>query len=671
MDWYPWGDEAFRKAKEQDRPIFLSIGYATCHWCHVMAHESFEDPEVANALNEAFICIKVDREERPDIDNLYMKVCHLLTGSGGWPLTIIMTPEKKPFFAATYLPKTARFGRRGIIDLTMQIKDLWQTQKDKLTASAETILTSLTSQASSEDSTQHLDQRIVEHAYENLMAAFDEQYGGFSHAPKFPTPHHLLFLLRYWKRTKDRYALTMLERTLQQMRLGGIFDQIGYGFHRYATDREWNVPHFEKMLYDQALLIIAYTEAYQVTQEPLYRQVTQEIIRYVARDMTSPQGGFYTAEDADSEGEEGKYYTWTADEMQNLLSADDFHLATKIFSLVKDPTRQTAGEGKEQPRQTLFHQRSFKESAELLGLSSEQLAFKLKKITTALYHARKKKTPPLKDDKILSDWNGLMIAALAKAGMVFDEQPYVDMAERAAEFLRKNMMTKSGKLLHRFRNGAVGIQGFADDYAFTVWGFLELYQTTFNLGYLQTALSLQAYFSQHFWDEKQKGFFFSESLESTFPRMKEWYDGAIPSANSVATLNLLRLGRLTANVTFEEMAASLLRCVDDEIRLQPLGYTFLLTGVDFILGPSQEIVIVGAVEKTDTQRMLAQIRRTFLPSAVVLLLPSSSDLSEYRTIFPFSLSYEQIDKKATVYICTKYHCKRPVTDSNEMQKLLK
>ncbi len=670
VDWYPWGDEAFQKAKEQDKPIFLSIGYATCHWCHVMAHESFEDQDVAKMLNDAFICIKVDREERPDIDTIYMKVCYLLTGSGGWPLTIIMTPEKKPFFAATYLPKTTRFGRKGIIELTEQITTLWQNQKASLTTTADTIVTALSNQQSSEKSMKHLDQKTLDQAYEQLVAVFDEHYGGFSAAPKFPTPHHVLFLLRYWKRTHDRYALTMVERTLEQMRLGGIFDQIGYGFHRYATDREWNIPHFEKMLYDQALLLMAYTEAYQVTRNPLYRQVVLEIATYVARDMTSPQGGFYSAQDADSEGEEGKYYTWTTKELEKLLSTEDFLLATELFNIPKKQEHQREAEGQTSARHILSHQRSFQESTEFLGLSEEQLTAKLHQITSTVYHARIKRIPPLKDDKILSDWNGLMIAALAKAGVVFEEQTYVEMAIHAAAFLRKHMIHKNGGILHRFRNNTAGIPGFADDYAFSIWGFIELYQATFDIDYLETALLLNQYFSKHFWDEVQKGFFFAESTESAFPATKEWYDGALPSANSVATLNLLRLGRLTANTTFEDMASSLLQSAANHILSNPSGYTYFLTCVDFVLGPSQEIVVVGNRKGKDTQEFLTQIHQSFLPSTVVIVLPPNPAAPQYQRVFPFSLQYTQVNKKVTVYVCSNYHCEQPITPSEALKKLL-
>jgi uncharacterized protein YyaL (SSP411 family) len=669
VQWYPWGNIVFAQAKKQDKPIFLSIGYATCHWCHVMAHESFEDDEVAQVLNDTFICIKVDREERPDLDNFYMKVCQKLTGSGGWPLSIIMTPDKKPFFAATYIPKTTRFGRSGIIELTAQIQNLWKTQREKIETSAEEITTTLCSFTSSQSIAQHLDRQVLDRAYEQLVAAFDEHYGGFSSAPKFPTPHNLLFLLRYWNRTKNPYALTMVERTLEQMRLGGIFDQIGYGFHRYATDQKWNIPHFEKMLYDQALLILTYTEAYQITNNPFYRQVAQEVITYVLREMTSHAGAFYTAQDADSEGEEGKFYTWTSKELRKLLSQDEFHLMTTIFDLTKDGN--TSFETTQQlKRNILFHQQTFKESAQRLQLSEEELTKKIKEITTKLYYVRKKRVPPLKDDKILSDWNGLMIAALAKAGAVFCEDSYIKTAEKAAGFLQKNMMKKTGEMFHRFRNGKAGIQGFADDYAFTIWGFLELYQATFNLGYLRTAQTLNQHYLDHFWDNAQKGFFFSETTDVPLPRTKEWHDGAIPSANSVSTMNLLRLSRLTANTKLEKIADALFRSISGEVASVPTGYTCLLAGIDFALGPSKEILMVGEPESDDIQKFLTEIHRTYLPNMVVILLSPQIDRLLYREVFPFADSYSQIDRKATVYVCTNHQCQNPVTTVQELSKLL-
>ncbi len=669
VQWFPWSSDAFNQAKKQDKPIFLSIGYATCHWCHVMAHESFEDKEVAKLLNDTFICIKVDREERPDLDNIYMKVCYLLTRSGGWPLTIIMTPDKKPFFAATYLPKTTRFGRIGIIDLTAQIKNLWQTQREKIYTSAEEITKTLTSPVISQNTIQ-LNRQILDHAYEQLVAMFDEHYGGFSTAPKFPTPHHLFFLLRYWNRTKTPYALTMVERTLEHMRLGGIFDQVGYGFHRYATDRQWNIPHFEKMLYDQALLILAYTEAYQVTHNQFHKQSAKEIITYVIREMTSPEGGFYTAQDADSEDEEGRFYTWTSEELQSVLSQSEFRIFSTIFAITKDSN--SAGETSQQRshRNILFHQQTFTESAQLLQLSETELNTKIMEITTKLYHIRKKRVLPLKDDKILSDWNGLMIAALAKAEMVFGENSYMNTAEKAVDFLKKNMMKKNGQMLHRYRNNVAGIQGFADDYAFTIWGFLELYQATFNQGYLYDAIALNRYYIDHFWDDAQKGFFFSETTDSGLPRIKEWYDGALPCANSVSAMNLLRLSRMTADAKLEQMADDLLQSISTKVDSVPTGYTYLLCGVDFAVGPSREILIVGAQESVDTQELLAEIRHMFLPSTVVLLLSPHADRSSYPSLSPSDDSYCQIDKKTTVYVCTNYQCHQPVTTIKELKKLL-
>ncbi len=670
VQWYAWGDEAFIQATQQDKPIFLSIGYATCHWCHVMAKESFEDEEVARILNDSFICVKVDREERPDLDNIYMKVCQLLTGSGGWPLTIIMTPDKKPFFAATYIPKTPRFGLIGILQLTEQINRLWRTQRDRLITSAEEITKTLTSTPFLKNSLQQLDSHSLEQTYEQLVAAFDEQYGGFSSTPKFPTPHTFFFLLRYWKRTKNTYALTMVERTLEHLRFGGIFDQVGYGFHRYATDREWNKPHFEKMLYDQALLILAYVEGFQVTRNPLYRQTAEEIITYVLREMTSAEGGFFTAQDADSEGEEGKFYTWTAEELQSLLSSDDFRICSTLFGIAEKGINRDATPSQASHRRILSYRQSLEQSAHLLGLTQEQLTIKIRQITKTLYEIRKKRIPPLKDDKILSDWNGLMIAALAKAGMVFDEKSFLKAAEKAAGFLKKTMIHSTGQILHRFRQGSAGIAGFADDYAFTIWGFLELYQGTFDIEYLQTALALHRYYIDHFWDRKDKGFFFSESPDSAVLRTKEWYDGAIPSANSISAINLLRLSRLTAETKYEAMAAELLCSVSAQVASALSGYTCLLNSMDFTLGLSQEIIVVGVQDDADTQKILREIRQTFLPNSVVILLSPYEDRLKYLTVFPFLSSFGQMDKKTTVYICTNHQCQKPVTEVQDLKELL-
>jgi uncharacterized protein YyaL (SSP411 family) len=669
VHWYPWGDDAFTQARQQNKPVFLSIGYATCHWCHVMAHESFEDNDVAKILNDTFICIKVDREERPDLDALYMNICTMLTGSGGWPLTILMTPEKKPFFAATYLPKTSRFGLIGIIDLCSQIHHLWHTQKEKLLASADHITSLLTVPASSNQNHPPLTLQVLDTAYQHLVASFDEHYGGFSPTQKFPTPHTLLFLLRYWNRTKNSYALTMVERTLQHMRYGGIFDQIGYGFHRYATDRQWNIPHFEKMLYDQALLVLAYTEAYQITGNPLYRQTTQEIITYVLRDMTSPDGGFYTAQDADSEGEEGKYYTWTCEEVRQILSPDDYRIFTTLFDNEKNDDDHAQIQ-KRPKRAILFHHRPFDESAQLLCLEEEHLRTTLQNITATLYHCRTKRIPPLKDDKILSDWNGLMIAALAKAGTVLYDKTYINAAENAAVFLQKTMIKKTGQILHRFRNDQAGIIGFADDYAFTIWGFIELYQATFDITFLRTALTLHRYYQQHFWDDTDKGFFFSETSDAPLPRIKEWYDGAIPSANSVSAMNLLKLSRLTGDTTYEEIADALFRSIGSVVTDSPTGYTFLLTGVDFIFGPTKEILVIGEKDADDTQHILTEIYHTYLPNSVVVLLSPTAGPSASKKIFPFVGSFPQKDNKATVYVCKKYHCEQPTTSVQDLRRLL-
>ncbi|MFX0141691.1 MAG: thioredoxin domain-containing protein, partial [Candidatus Hodarchaeota archaeon] len=424
VDWYPWGEEAFEKAKEEDKPIFLSIGYSTCHWCHVMAHESFEDDQVAELMNEVFVSIKVDREERPDIDKIYMTICQMITGSGGWPLTIIMTPEKKPFFAGTYFPKQTRFGRIGLIDLIKRIQDLWNNQKSELVNSADQITFSLQN-IDQESPGEKFSESTIKRAYKQLSMQFDNVNGGFGNRPKFPTPHNLIFLLRYWKRTGDKKALEMVEKSLQAMRKGGIYDHIGFGFHRYSTDSIWLVPHFEKMLYDQALIAIAYIETYQATKNQLYRNTAKEIFSYVLRDMISVEGGFYSAEDADSEGEEGKFYVWSKDEIEKILEKEELGLATKIFNIEESGNYLEETSGKKTGN-NILHLKNFPE---------KKIQVEIEKIRSKLYISRKKRIYPHKDDKVLTDWNGLMIAALAKGAIALQEEKYLQAAKKATNFI--------------------------------------------------------------------------------------------------------------------------------------------------------------------------------------------------------------------------------------------
>jgi len=491
VNWYPWGDEAFKEAKKRDKPIFLSIGYSTCHWCHVMEHESFTDQEVADLMNEAFINIKVDREERPDIDGVYMAVSQMLTGGGGWPLTIIMTPDRKPFYSATYIPKENRFNVVGMLDLVPQITNYWETQRERMMGIGDNVASSLSTRGSGGG--EDLTESVLDTGFMLLEDRYDDEYGGLGDAPKFPSPHNLLFLLRYWKRTEKKQALVMVENTLQKMSRGGIFDHVGYGFHRYSTDREWLVPHFEKMLYDQAMLLMVYTEAYQATGKEEYEETAEQIIAYVLRDLTSTYGGFYSAEDADSEGEEGKFYVWTVDELQRIAGDEDQDVL--VYLGVKPGGNYLDEATKEKTGTNILH------------VAGDNPPVNFEAVKNRLFEERERRERPLLDDKILTDWNGLMIAALSKAARAFQVKEYAEEAVRSAEFLLGNMWD-GDELLHRYREGEAQIGGFLDDYAFMVWGLIELYQATHEKRFLDEARRINEVMMDMFADHEW-GFYFT------------------------------------------------------------------------------------------------------------------------------------------------------------------
>jgi len=678
VDWYPWGEEAFEKARKEDKPIFLSIGYSTCHWCHVMEHESFEDPEVARLMNEVFVSIKVDREERPDIDKMYMTVSQMLTGSGGWPLNIIMTPDKKPFFAGTYFPKESRFGRVGMLDLIPRIQEIWLNERQKAIDTADQVVAALqkVSQQTivqskySDETGGRLDEAILDAAYKELVDRFDETHGGFGTAPKFPTPHTLLFLLRYWKRSNDEKALKMVQHTLQAMRLGGIYDHIGFGFHRYSTDSKWLLPHFEKMLYDQALLAMAYTEAYQATKNEEYARTAQEIFTYVLRDMTAPPGGFYSAEDADSEGVEGKFYVWAQEETHQVLDEEDAAFVVKVFNFRKDGNFKEQAIGLKTGENIVYLQKPLTDVAADLGVTEQDLRQRIENIRQKLFDIREQRVHPHKDDKILTDWNGLMIAALAKGAKVFGEPQYAEAGERAVKFILDKMQSEKGRLLHRYRDGEAAITAHVDDYTFLIWGLIELYEATFQVGYLKHALTLNDDLIEYFWDDTPGGFYFTaDDSEQLLIRQKEIYDGAVPSGNSVAMLNLLRLGRITANPELEEKAASLARTFSETVAQTPSAYTLLMLAVEFGLGPSYEVVIVGDSHSEDTKQMLQALRDNFLPNKVVLLRPTEQESPEILRLAAYVEPYVSIEDKATAYVCHNYICSLPTTDIETMLDL--
>ncbi|MEK6682388.1 MAG: thioredoxin domain-containing protein [Nitrospirota bacterium] len=671
VDWHPWGDAAFDKARADDKPIFLSIGYSTCHWCHVMEKESFENTDVAKLMNETFVCIKVDREERPDIDSAYMAVCQMMTGSGGWPLTIIMMPDKRPFFAGTYIPKESRSSRIGMFDLIGKVKELWQLRRKDVMDSAEKITHALSS-ASEIQGEEELGETIIKETFERLSQIFDAGHGGFGYAPKFPTPHHLTFLLRYWKRTGDAQALLMVEKTLSAIRLGGIYDHIGFGFHRYSTDSEWFLPHFEKMLYDQALIAMAYIEAYQATGKEEYKKTAQGIFTYVLRDMTDKDGGFYSAEDADSEGEEGRFYQWTTEEIHKTLSKEDAKFIIKVFNLEEEGNFTDEATGIRNGRNILYLKRPLAEMAADFNATEAELKNRIEAARHRLFISRGQRIRPQMDDKILTDWNGLMIAALAKGGRAFNEPEYIEAAKRAAGFILKKMRDANGRLYHRYRDGEVALSGFLDDYAFFIWGLIELYEATFDVSYLKSALEFNNILLNHFWDKNNGGFYLtSDAAEVVLIRKKEIYDGAAPSGNSAAMLNLLRLGRMTGNQELEQKASQISRYFSKTISQAPHGHTFFMSALNLALGPAYEAVIAGSLLRDDTKAMLDALRRQFMPNALILFRPCDEETPEITGIAKFTKDLLCMDNRATAYVCSNYNCKLPTTDVGEMIRLLK
>lgn len=581
VDWYPWGVEAFSRAKAEDKPIFLSIGYSTCHWCHVMAHESFDDAEVAEALNKDFISIKVDKEERPDIDAVYMAVCQGLTGAGGWPLTIIMTPDQIPFFAGTYFPKLRRYNIPGIFDILGAMSREWKDNREPLLKIGNKVVEilqrgSIGKEVSSENSSNQMAKEqkagvknnidknamfhVIKEAKEQFEKSFDREYGGFGKNPKFPTPHNLMFLLRYYQFEKEEHALEMVEKTLQEMYKGGIFDHIGYGFARYSTDNKWLVPHFEKMLYDNALLIIIYLEAYQITGKELYKTVAVKTIKYVLREMISKEGGFYSAQDADSEGVEGKYYVFTPEEMIWLLGEEEGKYFNDYFDISDDANFE------EGSIPNLIENKDF-------NIENERINELIKKV----YDFRLSRTHLHKDDKILTSWNSLMIVAFAKAYKSLGDESYLKVAEKTSEFISEKLTQSNNRLYIRYRDGYAAGNGTLDDYAFYIWALTELYEASFNTAYLDKALKLCNYIKSHFWDGENGGFYLTaEGSESLIYRPKETYDGAIPSGNSVAGYVLIKLSKLTGMTDPKELGLKQLKFLTESVNSYPAGYSFAL-----------------------------------------------------------------------------------------------
>ncbi len=661
VDWFPWGEEAFETARRLDRPVFLSIGYATCHWCHVMEKESFENPEVAELMNRAFVSVKVDREERPDLDHIYMTACQMLTGSGGWPLTIVMTPEKMPFFAATYIPPKARFGRAGMVELVPRLQDVWENRRDEVMDSAGKILAALETAAVPE-AEGDLGMEALDRAFEELSGSFDARHGGFGKAPKFPSPHNLLFLLRYWKRTGNPRALEMVESTLAAMRRGGLFDHVGFGFHRYATDETWLVPHFEKMLYDQAMLAMTYVEAWQATGKGLYRRTAEAVFAYLLRDMVTPEGGLCAAEDADSEGVEGKFYVWTEREIRDTLPESDADLVIRAFNVSEEGNFRDEATGRKTGENILHRS----QGPQARPLNPDEKA-RLEAARETLFGIRERRVRPLRDDKVLTDWNGLMIAALARGARAFENPAYAEAAARAAAVVEARLSGAGGRLLHRYRDGQAAVEGLLDDYAFLAWGLLELYEATFEEKHLRWALELADVMRSRFEDAERGGFFFAaKGAEDLIVRKKEFQDAAVPAGNSVAALILLRLARLTGRSDLEESASGVFQALAGTVDRLPSAFTFLLSALDFATGPTQEVVIVGDRDGDDTRAMVQVLGSRFLPDTVTLLRPADRGTPDIDTLAPFVRHHEMVEGKAAAYVCRDRACRAPVTGSQAL-----
>eukprot|EP01105_Mastigella_eilhardi_P017860 TRINITY_DN4115_c0_g1_i2.p1 TRINITY_DN4115_c0_g1~~TRINITY_DN4115_c0_g1_i2.p1 ORF type:complete len:702 (-),score=160.86 TRINITY_DN4115_c0_g1_i2:79-2184(-) len=670
VDWWPWCDEAFDRAKSENKPIFLSIGYSTCHWCHVMEKESFEDEEVARLMNDAFVSIKVDREERPEVDGLYMSVCQAINGSGGWPLTIIMTPDKLPFFAGTYMPKTSKLGQPGLEELTQRVKQLWAKNKAGLVANAEQITEALREMEEELASRGgDVNEQPLVSAVQHYERTFDKECGGFGFAPKFPTASPLLFLLRRAvARATPSYpaelrqaALHMVSVSLERMRAGGVYDYVGFGFHRYATDREWVVPHFEKMLYDQALLLWVYTEGFQVAQNTQYSQTAVEIVTYVQRDlMHSQSGAFFSAEDADSEGVEGKFYVWTAQELQDLLGAD-----TEIFMSAHHCTIAGNFEHRANILYTA-HQGHLDTVAKRYSLSGEELNSKLSRCRDILFERRCHRVRPHRDEKVLTDWNALMIGALSKASRVLNRRDFADVAARAANFLITTMVKQQEpiRLMHRYMRGEAGVAGFLDDYAFFSWALCELYMATFNDAFLRVSYSLAKEMVKLFWDDSNGGFYFTSVEEPVLVlRRKEIADGAVPAGNSMALLAMLNLAYITGDTDLEERAHKTVASMYGALAKAPAGFAQMLVGLDLLLSP-RSLVVASA---PNAQAALAGLdplwQRALLPHTVVAHNSGAGVLSS---------TIEGVPKqdRCTFYVCSGGSCKPPTENVEEVARLL-
>lgn len=680
VDWFPWGEEAFAKARRENKPVFLSVGYSTCHWCHVMAHESFENAETASLLNENFVSIKVDREERPDVDKVYMTFVQATTGSGGWPMSVFLTPDLKPFLGGTYFPPEDRYGRPGFPTVLQRIAGAWESDRDRLLEQGSRMLAALLEYtAPSGAEAAKPDDAILKNGCEQIARTFDHELGGFGGAPKFPRPVTLNFLFRVYARDGGRGALDMALLTLRKMADGGMHDHLGGGFHRYSVDRFWHIPHFEKMLYDQAQLAVAFVDAFLITRDSFYKVVARDILDYVRRDMTGPQGGFYSAEDADSLHEHGKpghgegaFYVWTKTEIDGALGGEAAEIFSRVFG-VEAGGNAPAGsdpQGEFEGKNTLIRRMSIADAAQFFKKSEAEISATLAGARKKLFDIREKRPRPHRDDKIITAWNGLMISAFARAAQAFGESAYLETAERAAQFAQSHL-ARGGALLRNYRDGAGDVPGFADDYAFLIQGLLDLYETSARHEWLAWALDLQAGQDGLFADDEYGGFFSAAGNDPhILLRMKEDYDGAEPSPNSVAALNLFRLAQMTGNDALRKRAEKTIAVFWNQLRRMPAAMPQMLVALDFALAHPVQIVIAGKPGAADTRALLNEVFSHFIPNKILLHADGAAGQAFLAGKIEFLKTAAPIDGKAAAFVCENFVCRLPVTDAAALRKLL-
>jgi uncharacterized protein len=679
VDWYPWGEAAFEKARRENKPIFLSIGYSTCHWCHVMERESFESPAIAAILNDLFVPVKVDREERPDVDHIYMTYVQATTGSGGWPMSVFLTPDRNPFFGGTYFAPDNRYGRPGFSVVLQRIAEAWKSQRDKIVESTSNVMQQLKLQAEPATAkSAALDPNVLDSTFQYFRRTFDRTHGGFGDSPKFPRPVVFNFLLRFYKRSGRVEALDMTLATLRAMAEGGMHDQLGGGFHRYSVDERWFVPHFEKMLYDQAQLVVSYIEAFQITLDPFYADIARSTLDYVLRDMTHPDGGFFSAEDADSvidpenphEKGEGAFYVWTAPELEEILGTQLVKMFGYRYGVEPDGNVHQDPHGEFPGKNILYVRHTLAETAQNFSISEEAASDQLRNAGQSLLKVRSTRVRPHLDDKILTSWNALMISAFAKAAQALDEPRYLDAATRAMDFILTRLYdARTGMLLRRYRDGEAAIPGFLDDYAFLTGALLDLYETDFNPRRIENAIALTGKMRELFEDPADGAFFTTAAGDASLViRMKDDYDGAEPSGNSVALLDLERLAHITDRAEFRDVAERTLRALGPKMAAQPVAVPQMLVAFDYSLAKKREVVIAGV--SGEAHPFLLQLRSRFLPHTIVLLVDSEDTRSKLQPIFPAIAEMREIDGKPTAYVCEGYVCQLPTNEVSQFVELI-